>query len=217
MAGGSADAAATLVALDRLWELHTPDDDLLRIAASLGSDVPFALLGGTAAGRGRGELVSPLPDEGSWWWVVVEDDRGLSTPAVYREFDRLHNGDPVPDPDLPADLCAALGQGDPGALAQCLANDLQEPALQLRPDLQRTFDDGRDAGALAALLSGSGPTVLLLCVDAAQAHAVLRGMLDRGHRRLSVAPAPVAGTHVVEYEPTPADAASRLNLPGKPD
>ena len=95
LAGGSADGAATLVALDRLWDLRTPDDDLLPLAAELGSDVPFALIGGTAHGAGRGELVEPVEDRGSYWWVVVTDDEGLSTPAVYREHDRLH-------PDLPA-------------------------------------------------------------------------------------------------------------------
>src|SRR6185436_21144481 len=88
LAGGSADAAATLVALDRLWDLRTSDDHLLALAAELGSDVPFALIGGSAQGVGRGELVASLPDRGSYWWVVVPSDEGLATPAVYREFDR---------------------------------------------------------------------------------------------------------------------------------
>ena len=92
MAGGSADAAATLLACDDLWELGTPREELLELAAELGSDVPFALVGGTAIGTGRGEVVTPLMTRGEYWWVVLESDSGLSTPAVYREFDPLHDG-----------------------------------------------------------------------------------------------------------------------------
>lgn len=203
MAGGSADAAATLVALDRLWDLQTPDDDLLALAATLGSDVPFALLGGTAAGLGRGEVISALPDAGTWWWVVVGNDRGLPTPTVYRRLDELV-GPPDPllppsVPDIPLPVREALARGDVGWLATALHNDLQEPALDLRPDLRRTFDDGRDAGALATILSGSGPTVLLLAEDRAHAHVLHLGMTDRGHRLLSVVTAPVAGAHHVTY------------------
>src|SRR6185295_8813960 len=94
MAGGSADAAAALVALDRLWQVDTSDDDLLRLAAELGSDVPFALVGGTALGTGRGELVEPVPDRATWWWVVVPSAQGLSTPSVYRRFDELSTDTP---------------------------------------------------------------------------------------------------------------------------
>lgn len=203
MAGGSADAAATLVALDRLWDLQTTDEDLLALAADLGSDVPFALLGGTAAGLGRGEVVSALPDTGSWWWVVVGSEEGLSTPAVYGRYDELV-GPPDPllpptVPDIPRPVREALAHGDVAWLATALHNDLQDPALDLRPDLRRTFDDGRDAGALATILSGSGPTVLLLAEDRAHAHALHLGMADRGHRLLSVVTAPVAGAHHVTY------------------
>ncbi|GHJ58796.1 4-diphosphocytidyl-2-C-methyl-D-erythritol kinase [Nocardioides sp. OK12] len=199
MAGGSADAAATLVALDRLWDLQTPDDDLLRLAAGLGSDVPFALLGGTAIGSGHGELVTPVVDHGSWWWVVVENDTGLATPDVYRAFDELHAGALLPTPQIPPALHDALLTGDVEQLARLLRNDLQEPALRLRPDLAATFDDALAAGAHAALLSGSGPSVLLLCGDRAQAEAVDADLAGRGHGRTSVVPAPVAGAHVVEY------------------
>ena len=201
LAGGSADAAATLVALDRLWDLQTSDDDLLALAARLGSDVPFALIGGTAAGTGRGELVSPLEDDGAWWWVVVENDRGLSTPGVYRRFDeRVAESGRLPvQPDIPGELVDALRSGDVAWLGQVLLNDLAEPALDLRPDLGRTFDDAAEAGAVASLLSGSGPTVLLLCESMVHAHLVLSEMSERGHARLSAVPAPVAGAHVVAY------------------
>ncbi len=198
LAGGSADAAATLVALDRLWSLGTADDELLRLAAGLGSDVPFALIGGTASGLGHGEQVRPVDDHGSWWWVLVPHRDGMSTPEVYRHFDQLRGSD-VPAPELPDDLLRALAVGDVGWLADQLHNDLQDPALDLRPDLQRTLDHGREAGALGTLLSGSGPTVLLLCEDQAHAQLVRLGMADRGHDQVLAAPAPVLGAHEVTY------------------
>ncbi len=198
MAGGSADAAATLVALDRLWDAGTSDDDLLALAARLGSDVPFALLGGTAAGSGRGEVVEPLPDHGTWWWVVVLSQVGLSTPAVYRHFDKLY-GAAVTQPQLPADLIVALGSGEAAVLASALSNDLQPPALDLRPDLAKVLEDGRAAGALTGLLSGSGPSCLFLCRDSQDAHDVRHRLIDSGHPHVLAAPGPVAGAHMTEY------------------
>ena len=200
MAGGSADAAATLVALDRLWDLQTSDEDLLAIAAALGSDVPFALLGGTAGGTGRGELVDPVADTGSWWWVVVGNADGLSTPEVYRAFDRLTDLDQVVEPELPEDLLDSLACGEVAGLAAQLQNDLQAPALVLRPDLRQTFEDGLAAGALAGLLSGSGPTVLFLCADADHAREVTGRLHEEGHPRAMAVPAPVSGAHVVSYD-----------------
>ena len=199
MAGGSADAAATLIALDRLWDLQTSDDDLVRLAGSLGSDVPFALFGGTAAGTGHGEVVDPLEDNGAWWWVIVGNETGLSTPDVYARFDDLTADQLVAVPRIPGDLEHALRTGDVRRLAAALSNDLQAAALDLRPDLTETFDDGLGSGALAALLSGSGPTVLLLCESRAHANEVHAAMAERGHTRITAVPAPVAGAHVVEY------------------
>lgn len=168
LAGGSADAAAALVALDELWETRTPREDLLEIAAELGSDVPFALLGHTALGLGHGELVEPVLDPGEWWWVVVPDREGMSTPAVYAHFDELNPGaDPAP-PTSEA-LVAALATGDPHRLAPTLFNGLQESAFDLRPALRELVGHGEDLGALRGLVSGSGPTVLFLC--ASEAHA----------------------------------------------
>ncbi|MDQ6641026.1 MAG: 4-(cytidine 5'-diphospho)-2-C-methyl-D-erythritol kinase [Actinomycetota bacterium] len=197
LAGGSADAAAALLALDRLWDAQTSDEDLLALAARLGSDVPFALLGGTASGLGRGELVERVTDNGSWWWVLVESDTGLPTPAVYREFDRLVDA-PVAPP-FPEGLLEALAHGDADRLAGCLSNDLTLPTLSLRPDLARVLADGTDAGALAGLISGSGPTCLFLCRDAGHATGVRLAMTELGHTRVSAAAGPVAGAHVVEY------------------
>ena len=198
MAGGSADAAAVLVGLDRLWGLHTGDDDLLAIAATLGSDVPFALIGGTALGTGRGEVVTPVDDGGSWWWVVVFSDEGLSTPGVYAAFDLLAGE--ASDPVVPEQVLEALRHGDVDFLGVGLGNDLERPAFDLRPDLRRTAVDGLEAGAVKELLSGSGPTMLFLCRDAAHAREVARGLVQRGHDRLAVVPAPVAGAHVLSHD-----------------
>jgi 4-diphosphocytidyl-2-C-methyl-D-erythritol kinase len=208
MAGGSADAAAALVALDRLWDLHTPDEDLLAIAAELGSDVPFALVGGTALGTGRGEVVAAVSDPNTWWWVLALSPVGLSTPEVYRHFDRLHP-DASPTPPPADDLLAALAAGDVHALAASLHNDLQEPALDLRPDLERRIARGEAEGALRGLVSGSGPTCVFLCESAEHARAVA-GPLgepagDAARPVVLVANGPVAGAHVVEY----SDASGR--------
>ena len=208
MAGGSAVAAAALVALDRLWQLDTSDDDLLRLAAELGSDVPFALVGGTAVGLGRGELVTPVVDEGTWWWVVVPSAEGLSTPAVYRHFDHLFPDAPV-DPPAAGALLEALSSGDPFLLAAALHNDLEPAALDLRPDLGVLIERGRVEGALRGLVSGSGPTCVFLCESADHARDLAGALLGAhlgahlGAQRdapvVLVANGPVAGAHLVEY------------------
>lgn len=195
LAGGSADAAATLVALDRLWELDTPDEVLLELAGRLGSDVPFALIGGTAYGTGRGELVEPVPDGGDWWWVVVPDGTGLSTAAVYEQYDVLGLGGPLAEP---ADLLSALRAGDREALAAALLNDLEPAALSLRPDLAATRDGILRSGARAALLSGSGPTWLGLAESVDHAREIAGVLIESGVR-CWVAPGPVAGAHAVTH------------------
>lgn len=207
MAGGSADAAAALVALDRLWELETSDDDLLALAAELGSDVPFALLGGTALGTGRGELVAPIEDRVDLWWVVVPHEIGLPTPAVYRAFDRLAaRAGPSPSVDTAsaetasaAGLVDALAAGDAARTLARLHNDLAAPAYALRPDLAERaalLADAAGRPEQPVLLSGSGPTQLLPFTDVERARAVVRALTERGiaHR---LAPGPVAGAHVV--------------------
>ena len=202
MAGGSADAAAALVALDRLWGVNTTDDDLLAIAAELGSDVPFALVGGAALGTGRGEIVDPVPDANTWWWVLRLSPVGLSTPDVYRHFDRMFPDAP-PTP-APADaLLAALASEDPHALAATLHNDLQAPACDLRPDLEKQIAFGEAEGALRGLVSGSGPTCVFLCESGNHARAVVGALAassgDTAPPVVLVANGPVAGAHVVEY------------------
>ena len=199
LAGGSADAAAALVALDRLWDLQTSDEDLLALAGALGSDVPFALVGGTALGGGRGEVVTPMLDEGTRWWVVVPALLGLSTPAVYRHFDELRPDAPD-EVSIPDELVAALADPDNRALAAALGNDLQQAAIDLRPELGDLIEAGERAGALRGLISGSGPTCMFLCTDRGSADRVRASLIDDGHPRVLVALGPVTGTHVVEYQ-----------------
>jgi len=198
LAGGSADAAAALVALDRLWDLQTSDGDLLSLAAQLGSDVPFALVGGTALGGGRGEVVTSMLDEATRWWVVVPAGVGLSTPQVYAHFDEL-----CPEaPDtvtVPHELTSALLDSDNRVLAAALHNDLEPVAIDLRPELGELIEAGERAGALRGIISGSGPTCLFLCSDRGSADRVRTALLDAGHPRVLVALGPVSGTHVVEY------------------
>ena len=168
LAGGSADAAAALVALDALWGTRAARADLDLLAAQLGSDVPFSLLGGVALGVGRGEQLSPVLARTPWHWVLGIAGDGLSTSAVYAELDRLRAAGTVPggSPLPPADpVIAALRNGPPAALAGALSNDLQAPALALRPELGRALRAATAAGALAALVSGSGPTVAALAQD----------------------------------------------------
>ncbi|RAJ36072.1 4-diphosphocytidyl-2-C-methyl-D-erythritol kinase [Kitasatospora sp. SolWspMP-SS2h] len=205
MAGGSADGAAALLACDALWGLDTPFDTLLELAAELGSDVPFALLGGVALGRGRGELLEPLPVSGTFHWVFAVADGGLSTPAVFRECDRLREESgrgsslaDVPTPDADPALLAALAEGDPVALAAALGNDLQAAAVSLRPALADTLHAGTEAGALAALVSGSGPTCAFLAKDADSAAHLAAALRTSGTCRTAHAThGPVPGAQVV--------------------
>jgi len=200
LAGGSADAAAALVACDALWGTGLSRDELAEIAARVGSDVPFLVHGGTALGTGRGERVSPvLARSSAWHWVVALADGGLSTPAVYRELDRLRAAG-LADPPLgpPDDLLAALRQRDPAVLAAALGNDMQPAALSLRPALAATLTAGRKAGALAALVSGSGPTCVFLARDGAHATALALELVDSDTCRTALTTTgPVAGARVV--------------------
>jgi 4-diphosphocytidyl-2-C-methyl-D-erythritol kinase len=200
LAGGSADAAATLVACDALWGTGMSRDDLATVAAEVGSDVPFLVLGGTALGLGRGERVSPvLAPNRAWHWVLALADGGLSTPDVYRELDRLRSSGEAPDPAGTADgILAALRQRDATVLAASLVNDLQAAALSLRPSLRDTLADGVEAGGLAGIVSGSGPTCAFLCRDAASAEAVAKALEEsRTCRAVRTATGPVAGARLL--------------------
>ncbi|MFC9753594.1 4-(cytidine 5'-diphospho)-2-C-methyl-D-erythritol kinase [Streptomyces sp. NPDC056921] len=195
MAGGSADGAAALLACDALWSTGATRDELLAICAELGSDVPFSLVGGAALGTGRGERLTPVDVGGTFHWVFAVADGGLSTPAVYGEFDRLTADTDVPEPEASPALLDALRSGDATALAAALTNDLQPAALSLRPSLAGTLAAGTEAGALAALVSGSGPTTAFLVADEESARKVAEALLTSGtcrNARTAVSPAPGA-------------------------
>jgi 4-diphosphocytidyl-2-C-methyl-D-erythritol kinase len=197
MAGGSADGAGALVACDALWETGASRDELLEICAELGSDVPFSLVGGAALGIGRGEQLTPLETGGTFHWVFAMAGRGLSTPAVFREFDRLGEGTDIPEPVASQDLLAALAKGDPDALAAAVSNDLQPAALSLFPELAGTLAAGRAAGALTALVSGSGPTTAFLVRDPESAAAVAQALLASGTcRTVRTASGPAPGATI---------------------
>lgn len=202
MGGGSADAAAALVACDALWGIGMPTPDLARLAAQLGADVPFALLGGTAVGTGRGDELSPALASGRFDWVLVPNELGLSTPVVYGELDahrERHSGDIGPAPRVPAvdrGVLHALRQGDAAMLASTVRNDLQAPALHLRPDLARVLERGERSGALTGLVSGSGPTLAFLAADEASAIDLQVTLSASGLHALHVH-GPVAGARLV--------------------
>ncbi|MFI6868374.1 4-(cytidine 5'-diphospho)-2-C-methyl-D-erythritol kinase [Nocardia sp. NPDC050406] len=202
MAGGSADCAAALIGLNDLWELGLGREELLEIGAELGSDVPFALHGGTALGRGRGEKLLPVLSRNSFHWVLALAKGGLSTPAVFRELDRLREvGDP-PRLDSPEALLQALASGDPRQLAPLLGNDLQAAALSLKPELRRTLRAGVSAGALAGIVSGSGPTCAFLCENEDSAIAVAAELSGAGVcRSVRTASGPVPGARVIGDAP----------------
>jgi 4-diphosphocytidyl-2-C-methyl-D-erythritol kinase len=201
LAGGSADAAAALVALDALWGTRASREDLVGLAAKLGSDVPFSLLGGVALGAGRGEQVTPVLARTRWNWVLGIAGEGLSTPAVYGELDRLRAAGRVPaGEDLAAaePVIAALRSGPPDALASSLVNDLQAPALALRPELGRALRTATDAGALAVLVSGSGPTVAALAADERDAVRLTAELAGAGvFRTVRAVHGPVPGARLV--------------------
>ena len=198
MAGGSADAAGALVACDALWRLGTDRDDLMDLAAELGSDVPFALHGGTAVGTGRGEKLMSALARGSFHWVFALADGGLSTPAVYAECDRLREGVDVPDPNVSDLLMQGLRAGDAVILGKALSNDLQAAAISLRPSLAQVLETGDDLGALGGIVSGSGPTCAFLARDHEHALDIAVGLTSAGVcRTVKTATSPAHGAKVV--------------------
>lgn len=203
MAGGSADAAGALVGLAALWKLDLGRDELSVLAAELGSDVTFALHGGTALGTGRGERIVPVLSRHPQHWVIALHRGGLSTPAVFGELDRLRNG-AQPAPRQVEPVLEAIAGGDPRQLALSLGNDLQAAAVSMAPDLRRTLRAGVDAGALAGLVSGSGPTCAFLCADAGAAIDVATELAGVGVcRTVRVAHGPVPGARVVDQHEPP--------------
>lgn len=202
MAGGSADAAAALVACDALWGTGLSRDELLELAADLGSDVPFALVGHTAVGQGRGHLLTPALSRGEFHWAFAVQDRGLSTAAVYGAFDDLHGAAATPpDDEQDVPLMQALLAGDAAALGAALHNDLEGAALELDPGLAEPLAIATDAGALGVVVSGSGPTVAALARSRQHALAIAASFTASGVAdRVLTATGPVAGARVVAGE-----------------
>ncbi len=197
MGGGSADAAATLVALDALWGCDLAGSELAAIGAQLGADVPFCLMGGTAMGTGRGDELTPVLARGALHWVLAVADEGLSTPSVYQRLDELRD-EPMTPPQVPVSLLQALARGGAAEIAAHLANDLQQAALDLRPSLQHTLDAGMAAGAMASLVSGSGPTVAFL-VDSAQIAEQVAAEVAEVSGLVLTAHGPAPGARVIAH------------------
>jgi 4-diphosphocytidyl-2-C-methyl-D-erythritol kinase len=208
LAGGSADAAATLVACNELWRAGLSQAELCEIAAGIGSDVAFALLGGTAIGVGRGERVTPALAAGTYHWVLAFAAGELSTPAVYAAFDRIHASrgeqDGAGSAAVDTRLMAALRSGNPAELGPLLSNDLQAAAISLQPGLRRTLAAGREQGALGAVVSGSGPTCAYLASDARHARDIAVALAGAGVCRTVahvMGPAPGATVISIATEP----------------
>jgi 4-diphosphocytidyl-2-C-methyl-D-erythritol kinase len=205
LAGGSADAAATLVACNELWRAGLTPAELREVAAKVGSDVPFALLGGTAVGQGRGEQLTAALAAGTYHWVLAFASGGLSTPEVYAACDRLRSARAATDGDGPAlstELMAALRTGDPAEVGPLLSNDLQPAAVSLRPDLRRTLNAAAEHGALGGIVSGSGPTCAFLAANAAQARELAVALTGTGVcRSVMRVKGPAPGAAVVATEP----------------
>ena len=198
MGGGSADAAAALLAVDELWCTGIDGDSLLNKAAELGADIPFALLGGTAIGVGKGDDLEPIDDVSQLNWVLVPMDAGLSTPRVYAKLDEIRaargeNPEMVATPSKPHELISALKFGEAHEVAKHLHNDLQEAAVALMPELSATMQAGIAAGALAAMVSGSGPTVAMLAESAAAAESIANNLAFEGYIAIATT-GPAKGT-----------------------
>ena len=197
MAGGSADGAATLLACAALWDLDTTKPELATLAAHLGSDVAFPLTGGTALGTGRGEQLTPVLTTGEFHWVLALAPFGISTAAAYAELDRLRAAGAAPDPLGPPDeQLDALRAGDAVRLALTLANDLQAAALSLQPSLADVLAAGVAGGALASIVSGSGPTCAFLCSDGTTARAVVDSLAATSCRATVTVTGPVHGARI---------------------
>ena len=198
MAGGSADAAGTLLACDALWGVWSSKAELEEMAAELGSDVPFALLGGTAMGSGRGDQLAPVLGRGRYTWVFALSDVGLKTPDVYAECDRLRSHLRVGDPAISSAMMTALRSGDAASLGRALSNDLQAAALSLQPALAEVLATGMDNGALGGIVSGSGPTVAFLVSDTERSLDLAVALTASGAApSVKRAIGPVRGAHII--------------------
>ena len=196
MAGGSADAAATLLALDELWQTKLSTETLIALAAELGSDVPFLLEGGASVGRGRGEILEPVESQ-QLWWVVIPQAAQLSTPAMYQRLDVLRSDKTVSLPDqVSKEFLDALYEGDATRLGPLLHNDMQRSALDALPSLEKVLEVGVQAGAEGVLVSGSGPTVVWLARNKDHAQVLVEQATRKGWFAKATS-SPARGAHLV--------------------
>lgn len=201
MGGGSADAAATLVACNELWGTGLDREELGRLGARLGADVPFALMGGAAIGLGVGDQLAPLLTRARTDWVLIPASYGLSTPRVYAMLDRLRAGQSIPVPtEVDPQVIKALMEPDAQALADTLVNDLTQASLALAPELGTVRDLAEGAGALRAMVSGSGPTLALLVRDAEHAREVMAQLGDEVGVATLAVQAPAPGARIVHSQ-----------------
>lgn len=199
MAGGSADAGATIVGIDSLFRLGLKRVEMESIGSQLGADVPFTITGGTAIGTNHGEQLTPVLSRGNYSWVLATSSTGLATPSVYKECDRLRSGMEIAKPHVSESLLTALNHGDAKALGKSLANDLQPAACSLKPALRLILDVGIDYGALGAIVSGSGPTVAFLAEDEDHALDLVVALTSSGVvGNVIRATGPVSGARVIE-------------------
>ena len=198
MAGGSADAAGTLLACAELWGLRVDRSELLDLAPRLGADVAFALQGGTAVGTGIGEQLAPVLTTGTFHWVLALSDKAISAGEAYRELDRQRAQSAPVQPDAADALIDALRDGDPERLASALTNDLAAAATTLLPELDRTLAAGEELQALAGIVSGSGPTCAFLARAADDAARTAAGLDRAGVCRVTrLATGPVPGARLI--------------------
>ena len=198
MAGGSADAAAVTVAVNQLWQLNLTSEEVTKIASEVGSDVAFLLFGHTQMGLGRGERLNPLLTKSELNWVIATNSSGLQTSEVYKTCDSLRLGKAVPEPIINKELVQALAAGDVEKIAKNLSNDLQEAALKLKPELSNLLKIGEEYGAIASLVSGSGPTCIFLAASKKAAENLVIDLSGSGlAKNVLLAKGPVAGAKII--------------------
>lgn len=198
MAGGSANAGATIVGIDSLFGLGLNRNEMEKLGSEIGADVPFTISGGTAIGTGRGDRITPVLSRGAYHWVLALSSSGLSTPAVYNECDRLREGMDIAAPHVSDELLQSLTHGDAKSLGKKLVNDLQPAACSLKPALRLILDVGIDYGALGGIVSGSGPTVAFLAENEEHALDLVVALTSSGVVGNVVrAQGPVPGARVV--------------------
>ena len=179
LGGGSSDAAAALLALRKVWKLKVQDQELAAIAASLGSDVPYFFVGGTALALGRGEDVYPLADLPAWWAVLAFPPFGVATADAYQWLDELRGRTPLaPEPHrLPRTWLGALSP---------LVNDLERPVVTRHPAIGTLLTQLTKLGAAMAAMSGSGSTVFGIFMAASAAERAARTLGRAGTRAMAV-------------------------------